>query len=149
MALQSQKAREIVFQLLYGLTIGKSDTEEELIKLLMHECKVTRNNVLEALVRAKKVEENQAACDALIDKASREFSVDRIQSVERTILRLAIFELALEKTIPPNVVFAEAKRLAKKFATAEAASFVQGVLSAVADTIGLGKIPVEDTDSTT
>lgn len=143
MSLQPQKARELVFQLLYGLTIGKSDTEEELVTVLMHECKVTRKNVMEALSRAHEIERCQAECDAYIEKACQEYTVDRIQSVERTILRLAIFELAFEKTIPANIVFAEAKRLAKKFATAEASAFVQGVLSAVAEAIGL---PREEVD---
>jgi transcription antitermination protein NusB len=142
MSLQPQKARELVFQLLFSITNGKPDTVEELIDLMMRECKVTRKIVTEALHRAEKVEQILPECDDYITKACREYSIDRIQSVERTILRLAIYELAIEKTLPTNVVFAEAKRLAKKFSTGEASSFVQGVLSAVAVLLG---IPREET----
>jgi N utilization substance protein B len=60
----------------------------------------------------------------------------RLQSVERTILRLAIFELVLKRELAPKIVFAEAKRLAKKFSTDEAVAFVHGILGAVAKDAG-------------
>ena len=50
---------------------------------------------------------------------------------ERNILRLAIFELMLEQQLPESVVFAEAKRLARKFSTKEAAGLIHALLGAL------------------
>jgi N utilization substance protein B len=52
--------------------------------------------------------------------------------VERNILRLAAYELIMERETPASVVIDEAVELAKRFGEAEAAGFVNGVLDAIA-----------------
>jgi transcription antitermination protein NusB len=67
--------------------------------------------------------------DKLINKLSKNWRVERIPEVDRGILRLAIYELRAG-TAPVKVVIDEAIELAKKFSTAESASFLNGVLDA-------------------
>ena len=67
--------------------------------------------------------------DALVSSISENWQLDRLASVDRGILRLAISELRLG-TAPPKVVIDEALELAKKFSSPESPAFLNGVLDA-------------------
>lgn len=67
--------------------------------------------------------------DALIQKLSENWRLDRLAAVDRNILRLAIFELRYG-TAPARVVMDEALELAKKFSSEDSASFLNGILDA-------------------
>jgi len=67
--------------------------------------------------------------DKLVAKLSEHWRLDRIAAVDRNILRLAIYELRAG-TVPVKVVIDEAIELAKKFSSAEAPAFLNGVLDA-------------------
>ena len=59
---------------------------------------------------------------------SLNYDFDRIQTVTKNILRLAVFELFFDPSIPPKVAIAEAIRLSRKFSTPESAAFVNALL---------------------
>ncbi len=67
--------------------------------------------------------------DGLVSKLSENWQLDRLATVDRGILRLAVSELRLG-TAPPKVVIDEALELAKKFSSAESSAFLNGVLDA-------------------
>ena len=69
--------------------------------------------------------------DASIDAASDRWRVERMPAVDRSILRLATYELQHAQT-PRGVVISEAVELAKSYSTARSGAFVNGVLSAIA-----------------
>ena len=75
--------------------------------------------------------ENLAACDELIVASTIKWKLSRLSPVDRSILRLAVYQLKFHSDIPPNVVINEAIELAKKFSTDRSAAFVNGVLDAV------------------
>ena len=66
--------------------------------------------------------------DEEIQKAAPDFPVDKINRIDLAILRLATYELLIEKKTPQNVVIDEAVELAKEFANDTSPSFVNGVL---------------------
>jgi len=66
--------------------------------------------------------------DAQIQQAAPDFPVDKINRVDLAILRLAIYELLIEKKVPRNVIIDEAIELAKEFANETSPAFVNGVL---------------------
>jgi N utilization substance protein B len=136
MALDPHKKRELVFLLLFSADMGQELLSRDLLCFVADECKVSKHHVAEAVELAQEIQKAQIECDALITKKCQEYSMARLQSVERTILRLAIFELVLKRELAPKIVFAEAKRLAKKFSTDEAVAFVHGILGAVAKDAG-------------
>jgi transcription antitermination protein NusB len=68
--------------------------------------------------------------DSLIIAASERWRLDRMSTVDRNILRLAVEEL-LEGTTPRSVVINEALEVAKRYSTTESTAFVNGVLDAV------------------
>jgi len=68
--------------------------------------------------------------DAVLAAHSTSWPVDRMAPLERTILRLAVWEIESGST-PPEVAIDEAVRLAKRYSTDEAGAFVNGILGAI------------------
>jgi len=127
MSLPAQKFREIVFQMLYSYDMGRA-TDENMIELLCGELAVTKKAVKEAQTRMHQILEHLESIDTLIAKTSHSYTFERIQSVERNILRMGTFELLFDPSVPEKVAIAEAMRLARKFSTKESASFVNAIL---------------------
>jgi N utilization substance protein B len=75
--------------------------------------------------------ENLAVCDELIVASTIKWKLSRLSPVDKSILRLAVYQLKFCHDIPPRVVMNEAIELAKKFSTAQSPAFVNGVLDAV------------------
>jgi N utilization substance protein B len=69
------------------------------------------------------------ASDNLVEKLSENWRLDRLAAVDRNILRLGIYELR-SGTAPAKVVIDEALELARKFSSAEAPAFLNGILDA-------------------
>lgn len=130
MALPQQKFRELVFQVLYSLELGGSE-KDEIIALLMKELQVTRRSVREAYERVENILSKQSEIDDILRRISTSYSFERIQTVEKNILRLSLYELLHDEELPKKVVIAEAVRLARKFGTPESANFVNALLDAV------------------
>lgn len=74
--------------------------------------------------------EKKTVSDKIISRLSKNWSIERIGRVVVSILRLALYELNVEKVTPASVVINEAVVLSKTFATDEAAKFVNGILGA-------------------
>jgi transcription antitermination protein NusB len=68
--------------------------------------------------------------DRIVGAASREWSVDRMPAVDRTVLRIAVWEL-LHGDVPSSVAIDQAVELCKDLSTDESPTFVNGVLSRV------------------
>ncbi len=73
--------------------------------------------------------------DELVSEASHSWPLHRMPTIDRTILRLATFELLHRSEVPVAVIIDEAVTLAKRFSTDNSGSFVNGVLSAIASRI--------------
>jgi len=74
------------------------------------------------------------SADKLIVELSKNWRLERMPEIDRSILRLAIYELR-SGTAPVNVVIDEALELAKKFSTAESAPFLNGILDAASKSL--------------
>ena len=72
----------------------------------------------------------QEEIDALISEHAERWRLERMSTVDRNILRLAIYEL-LDGETPKKVIINEALEVAKKFSTPEAVHFINGILDAV------------------
>lgn len=87
----------------------------------------------------KKIVEEQAIgifekleeLDNLIQKNSESWSISRIDKVDLTILRLAIYEILFEENIPNVVAINEAIELSKEYSSEKAYKFVNAVLAKV------------------
>lgn len=80
----------------------------------------------------KAVQANKEKIDAKIQEASRHWKIDRMASVDRNIIRVAICEIFFtSELIEPKIAMNEAIEIAKQYGTQEAASFVNGIIDQV------------------
>jgi N utilization substance protein B len=78
------------------------------------------------------VAERQSQIDALIAAYSAGWTLDRMPAVDRTLLRLGVFELLYAEDVPDAVAISEAVSLAKDLSTDESPAFVNGLLARIA-----------------
>ena len=74
-----------------------------------------------------------ASLDQLLAKYAPEWPLDQIAAIDRNILRLALWELAVSQETPVKVAINEAVELAKMYGSDSAPRFVNGVLGSLAD----------------
>jgi N utilization substance protein B len=76
------------------------------------------------------VEKEKESLDALIERHSVGWTLDRIAPLERNILRAALFELLYRADVPAEVAIDEAIEAAKELCGSDAPGFVNGILGA-------------------
>lgn len=81
-----------------------------------------------AKILATGVCEHRAAVDAVIEEHTENYQLDRISAVDRSILRLAVYEMMFCDDIPNVVSINEAIEVAKRFGTEDSGRFVNGIL---------------------
>ena len=77
------------------------------------------------------VETHKDEIDELITRFAEGWTLDRIAPLERSILRVSLFELLHRSDVPDEVAIDEAVETAKELCSADAPSFVNGILGAV------------------
>jgi N utilization substance protein B len=102
-------------------TLYSDESEEE-------EPQPGRDEFMEELVKG--TSEMAADIDHRISSKSENWRLERMPTVDRNILRLAIYEMSRQET-PPAVVIDEALELARQFSGEESVSFINGILDAV------------------
>ena len=80
--------------------------------------------------------EHQAELDAIIQENAPEWPLDQVAVIDRNILRIAIFEFAIEGNTPVKVAINEAVELAKLFGSESSGRFVNGVLGTIVSRSG-------------
>lgn len=121
-------AREAALRALYQTDIGKMDPREAL-QAALEELPITPELTQFAEDLVKGVQGHRRDLDRRISAALTDWSLDRLAGVDRTVLRLGLFEFMYCPTIPPAVTLNEAIELAKRYSTAESGKFVNGVLA--------------------
>lgn len=96
---------------------------ESLFKVDFH--KQIVNNDTKAILHKKDYIDKQ------IEAVAPEFSVDKINKVDLAILRLAVYELLVEKTQPVKVIIDEAIELAKEYGGESSPAFINGALGSI------------------
>ncbi|HNY77562.1 MAG: transcription antitermination factor NusB [Sedimentisphaerales bacterium] len=138
------RARELAIQALYQLDVQGA----ELLPRLMGEF----FTVNEPDERTRKLAwewtqgtwEHVEVCDELIVTATIRWQFSRLSPVDKSILRLAVYQLKCCSDIPPKVVINEAIELAKKYSTEKSGPFVNGVLDAVLKRLNTNPQCMED-----
>lgn len=122
------KSREFALQMLFEWDMAHQNPAriEQLFWKTARAAESTRKFAHELFMGA--VAEAGAA-DALVAQLSENWKLDRLAAIDRSILRLAIYEFRFG-TAPPAVVINEALELAKKFSSEDAPAFLNGILDA-------------------
>ncbi len=79
---------------------------------------------------------HQEEIDTLIEEHSHNWRLDRMARVDRSVLRVAVYELRFRDDIPKKVTLNEAVELGKRFGTEESSAFINGVLDRIALAVG-------------
>ncbi len=129
------KGREAALQMLYQWEVGR---------LSMHEVRQTFWNHVNgehapieedlrmfATALAEGVAARVGEIDPIVADAAEHWRLDRMNVMDRLILRLAVYELLHEPETPAKVIINEALELAHAFSGDEAVRFVNGVLDAI------------------
>jgi len=82
------------------------------------------------------VSEHRRKIDELIATYAKGWDMDRLPTVDRNILRLAIFEILWSEAVPDAVAIDEALNLAKELSTDESAGYIHGVLGRISSIKG-------------
>lgn len=78
--------------------------------------------------KASEILKNLEQIDDLIKKAAPQYPVEKINKIDLAILRLAVFELTIEKKEPVRVIIDEAIELAKEYGGETSPGFINGAL---------------------
>ena len=111
------------------LNLYQSDVNDSPLGPIMERWREYRGKLEEyAISLARGVKEEQEKLDALLSEVSVGWPVHRMSAVDRSILRLALYEMLYVDDVPPEVAVNEAVELARGFSGDEAPAFVGGVL---------------------
>ena len=125
-----KKSREFALQVLYQLNITKQDVITALTQFEEHFLSPEEaDEFLRRLVLG--VLEHCPELDRLIEQYSENWRLDRINLIDRNILRMALFELLYCEDIPPKVTINEAIDLGKRFGSEDSGSFINGILDRI------------------
>jgi N utilization substance protein B len=124
------KAREYALQMLYQWEIALGSADDVVASYVMLRTTTDRTrDIAERLFRGALGDHE--SIDREIASAATNWRFDRLAAIERSVLRLAVYELKHERQTPAAVIIDEAVELAKRFGEAASGSFVNGVLDSV------------------
>lgn len=118
------EARQKALQALFQLDSTELSVEEAISHILEEE---KTNAFLETLVRG--TTEHKEEIDAALEAKLENWTLSRLPKIERTVLRLSVYELLFMQDAPNRVVLNEAIELCKLFGDEKSSKFVNGVLS--------------------
>ena len=129
-----RRGRELALQILFQIDLGKEEKP-----LTLEDC---RKDFLEnqdenpeikdfAYQLAKGTLENLEKIDALIKERLQNWDFSRIATVDRNIIRAAVYELVFRDEIPVAVTINEAIEIAKDYSGKESSKFVNGILDKI------------------
>ena len=134
-----REMREQVFKLLFRVEFNDENAmqqqkelffEDETVAVSEDEDVMVADNFKEEIAaKYENVAEKIAQIDEMINEKAEGWKTGRMGKVDLTILRLAVYEIVFDDSIPTQVAINEAVELAKKFGRDESAKFINGVLA--------------------
>ena len=130
MAGKRRMARILALQALFELdTVGHPP--DETIARLLDESAVSAEAEAFARELVQGVLANRDRIDEVIRKTATNWPLEQVAAIDRNILRLAIYEILIDNSVPMRAAINEAVELAKQFGGESSPRFVNGVLGAV------------------
>jgi N utilization substance protein B len=122
----------LALQALYALEMNAEATPGQVVESAWEESDAPEvdREFLEGLVTG--AWKNVRALDQRVERYSQHWKISRMDRVDKSILRLAVYELLFSTETPGPVILNEGVELAKEFGTPESPSFVNGILDRIA-----------------
>lgn len=126
-----RELREQLFKLLFRVEFNDIEEMQEQCGFFFEDID---NPVLEGdmvIIQDKfdRIMDKLSEIDKQVNERAKGWTTDRMAKVDLTIIRLAVYEILFDETVPTGVAINEAVELAKKFGQDSSYSFVNGVLA--------------------
>lgn len=122
-------ARELALQALFSVEVGHRDPAEVLDEYLATFSESAQRHFVKELVLGTL--EHTGESDEALTPLLEGWTIERLPTIDRLLLRMGTFELRHQPLTPRPVIINEAVELAKRFSTEDSGRFVNGVLSAL------------------
>jgi N utilization substance protein B len=138
-------ARELALKMLFQVDIGRTPVADVLAHFVPDEeiGEPPAESIAYAHALVRGTAQNLGTIDGLLSGLAEEWTFDRLASVDRNVLRLAVFELLHGENTPEEVVINEAVELAKEYSTDESGKFVNGILGNLSRQRAAGTLTIE------
>lgn len=126
-----RKAREAVLRSLYAMEVGsnsRADVRQQIVKKLLVDDADGIEFATDAITHTA---DHGKEFDEIIAAHIKNWEVNRLATLDKLILRMAISEFLHFEQIPTKVTINEAIELAKSYSTRKSGTFVNGILDAI------------------
>lgn len=125
---QRREAREAVLQALYASEVGKGEWTHIIKAVIKPRFRKDTDTFKFAERLFLKIVNNEEEVDEVIQNHIKNWRIERLNTVDKLVLRIAITEFLYFEEIPTKVSINEAIEVAKKFSTKKSGDFVNGIL---------------------
>jgi N utilization substance protein B len=129
---ERRKARELALQALYEIDLA-GHASNEVMNRILEDNPLSPEGAAFARELMEGVMRNMEKIDGQIRHFAPAWPLDQMATVDRNILRLAIYELLHNNKVPVKVAINEAVELAKSFGADSSPRFINGVLSSISN----------------
>ena len=128
--MKRREAREHIFKLLFS---GHDGTlPEGGVEYYCQDNEIKGKDAAEIAEKVKNIFANREQIDSLIEANVKGYTFDRISKVSLAVMRLGVYEIIFDDSIPDGVAISEAMGIAAEYEDEKSKAFVNGVLGSVA-----------------
>ena len=121
--------REHIFKMIFGVEFNDIEHLDEQLELYVDQLVgVSEKDRTYLLEKAKRIIEHAPEIDAMLNEHTTGWKTSRMNKVDLSILRLAVYEMKWDEDVPVKVAINEAVELSKRFSGDEGPAFINGVL---------------------
>lgn len=132
--MKRSELREHIFKLLFGVEFREDADFTEQTGTYVREIEGADEKEQEYIqTKVHRIADRIQEIDELINTHTKGWKTSRMNKVDITILRLAVYEMKWDDSVPVGVAINEAVELAKKYSSDDGPAFVNGVLAKLAD----------------
>jgi N utilization substance protein B len=122
------KIREAVFKIIFRADFYDEEGLQEQVKNLSEDDTDYGQDTEEIVAKVQEIFAHLSELDQIIDEMAEGWKTTRMNKVDLSLMRLAVYEMKYEK-LPKGVAINEAVELAKQYGTDQSSGFVNGVLA--------------------
>ena len=130
-----RKSRELALQFLFSHDFQERGCAPDLmdreLELFCHSFDVGQKAMAYGRQLIEGIHAHADDIDRLLAGHSHNWRVERMSSVDRNILRIAVFEMRYSREIPAQVAINEALEIAKRYSLQDSVAFINGILDAI------------------
>ena len=124
--------REHIFRMLFRIEFNSAEEMKEQEGFYFEDLEEATGKDQEYILdKYRAIVEKKEEIDTLLNEVSEGWKITRMNRVDLTIMRLAVYEIKWDEDVPTGVAINEAVELAKKYSSDDGPSFVNGILAKV------------------